>query len=606
MSKVRIVICGCLIVLISALRVQAQENPLQKRISITIVKQSIEKTLQNIEKSAQIHFSYNPDIIPLDSIISIQVQNLEVHKVLIKIFGDRYLYKTSGKYIIITKKKQSKPISKSTTPIQVQGTIVNKESGKAIANTSVYSINGKEQALTDTAGHFFITFSPKQDNVNLAVTNTNFVDTLVFLADDSLHTLTIELQPKATQIHDSVSIENNQIASKFIDEEMKIHSKNIDYLQTRPFQISLVPFAGTNFKLSGSIANVFSLNLICGYSYGVKGIEIGGFSNINRKNVNGIQVAGFGNFTGGKTNGIQVAGFFNQNLQKVNGIQAAGFYNMVTDTVQGIQAAGFCNISTKSSRGIQVAGFSNISRQSYIGLQASGFANISGRITGSQVAGFSNLTGTISGNQVAGFLNVAARYSHGTQISGFLNVAMTVKGAQIGIINIADSVSGISIGVLNFIHNGLHQVSVGYSNLQDIQLQLHLGTNLFYNTLGVIAFTNFTEFKGVTYGIGSLFFSKRIISISPQLQSSYIFKSSDTKIISAQCIQSKIDINLRLHKNIHLFVAPQYSLLVFSISQPDFSHITENAYISNIKSYTNNNNTLQYWLGGMAGLKFSL
>ncbi|ULQ61073.1 hypothetical protein K7I13_07420 [Brucepastera parasyntrophica] len=84
----------------------------------------------------------------------------------------------------------------------------------------------------------------------------------------------------------------------------------------RPFQFSLITPLGTNGIQSQSIANVFSLNLLGGYSRGNTGFELGGMYNINFGFTRGFQFGGLFNYSGSSERAFQIAGIANINRRQ--------------------------------------------------------------------------------------------------------------------------------------------------------------------------------------------------------------------------------------------------------------------------------------------------
>ena len=122
-----------------------------------------------------------------------------------------------------------------------------------------------------------------------------------------------------------------------------------DSLRVSPFHLSLITPLGTNGMQSWNTTNLISLNLIAGYSGGLKGVEFGGFANALKGDMNGIQIAGFCNNTFGVANGIEMAGFWNLNKGIVNGLMLSGFANVALDTVVGFQGSGYVNYAHGAS-----------------------------------------------------------------------------------------------------------------------------------------------------------------------------------------------------------------------------------------------------------------
>lgn len=578
----------------------AQAYPLAKKITIHIQNQSVENVLASISRSADVVFSYNSDIIPLDSFVTIRYENTEIQKILNNLFPNRYTYKTSGKYIIIQNKKVISKENKQTE-LQVKGRIMDSETGDALANTSVYSISGKEEILTDSSGGFTLTVRPGDEDLFIAVNNEHFEDTLLLIPSAHSDSLVIRLRPKT--LLDSIRQNLKQldigkpfkklgISSLFVRKDMMTHARNIDYFTQRPVQISFLPFAGTNYRLSGSVSNIFSLNIISGYSYGVNGCEIGGVLNINRGFVRGFQAGGFGNITGGKTKAVQAAGFFNQNMGSVSGVQFAGFYNMTTDTLKGMQASGFANVAGDTSAGAQFAGFANVGVKTFSGIQIAGFANIASH--------------DIKGLQISGFTNVTGKTLQGIQIAGFLNYAKKVEGSQIGLINIADSVSGLSFGVFNLILNGLHQFSIHFSETGCSSLRLSLGTHHFYSVYGIhLMPVQGSLVPGYEYGFGTYLFHKSKLNLSIDAGATYFptnkMQNFDDFLIS----KISADLNVKISHHLAIFAGPTYSVHISEDKSTDPATIPDNL-IFNVnmrKEYGHYMST--GWFGLQAGLKLA-
>ncbi len=271
---------------------------------------------------------------------------------------------------------------------------------------------------------------------------------------------------------------NNQVVAQ--DEEPKedmLHVSLITPISTSGFQ-------------SWNRINHFSLNLISGFSGGLEGIEMAGFSNVLRWNMKGIQLAGFCNNAFGKARGIQAAGFYNYTHKSVLGGQFAGFANASMGRVYGIQGAGFSNHAMGGTMA-QVSGFANTNLGDFKGLQAAGFANLS--------------RGNGKGAQIAGFANVHSGTLKGFQAAGFVNYAKTIHGVQLGFINIADTLDhGIAIGFLSFVKNGYKVLQLGGNETLFGEVSFKTGVKRFYNIISIGGtLRNNTLKYGWGYGIGT-------------------------------------------------------------------------------------------------------
>ncbi|MFH0761641.1 MAG: hypothetical protein V2A67_09085 [Bacteroidota bacterium] len=280
-----------------------------------------------------------------------------------------------------------------------------------------------------------------------------------------------------------------------------------DSTRVSPFHLSFVTPFGTNGLESWNTTNLVSVNILAGFSGGLKGVEVAGFANALKEDMNGIQIAGFCNNTIGKANGLEIAGFWNFNRLKVVGVQAAGFTNVALDTVYGIQASGFVNVALDTVSGFQGSGFANYAHGVSFG-QASGFVNVStGDVSGVQGAGFANITtGDTRGVQAAGFTNITTGTHTGVQASGFFNYARKLRGVQVGIVNVADTVEkGIPIGIFSYVRNGYKVIQIGGNETLFGEISLKTGTTRFYNIFSVGAAAWKSSLKwGWGYGIGTL------------------------------------------------------------------------------------------------------
>lgn len=641
----------------------SQKNPLDKKISISVNDLTVEKTLGVISSKAKILFSYNSDIIPLDSIVSINIVNKEVYKVLNQILVNKYYYKTTGQHIIILKKKDNQSSKKEK--LNINGSIIEFGTGIMIADASIYHINGKEGTLSDENGSFSLTLLPKGDYASLAINKSNYKDTIVFVKTSENRELQIALKPELLAISSitpvvdynkqSLSVEQSSFVPRFVKKDMMLHAKNIAFFKQKLGQISFLPFAGTNYKFSGSIVNNISLNVLAGYSYGTNGVEVGGLLNINRKKLTGVQVAGIGNITGDKANGVQVAGFFNHSFGKVKGVQIAGFNNSIIDSLDGVQIsgfsnilkgkikgcqisgfanittddvvasqlAGFTNIALKNSKGIQAAGFANIANGDQGWIQASGFANyIKGNMQGVQASGYINIicksavgiqaTGFINyvkdslqGIQAAGFMNIAGKDVNGLQLAGFLNYARKVKGFQIGFINIADTVSGASIGILNFVLKGLHQISIGTNESLGADFKFSLGTYRFYTIFGFNSqpFSDTLKLEP-TFGFGTYLLGSRKVSINIELTGSNINSFRFWENDQIQQFKLATDINFRLSKHFLIYTGISFNVLRSSETQTTLDNYPKNYLSSVVFQQTQGGMLYKGWPGASFGMKF--
>lgn len=454
-----------LILLLICCSLSFAQQATKEGISIDFKETPLNEALIQLNSLDQVKLSYNPDLISDQKLITESFQNKSLDAILKKLLGDDFEIKYRGSYVIIQPKKED--IKKKHT-VKLSGAVKDAETGQQIKDVTVYEVNKLDATLTDDRGHFDLTIKSKTDYLTLAISRENYQDTIIQVSDIS--EMSVSLQPikkEKKTFSDRFEIETKKLVQFFTPKESRKNARNVSMSEERFFQFSVIPMIGTNGKLSGQVTNKLSVNLLAGYAYGVKGVEIGGFYNIDRRGMTGLQMGGFGNAVGGESHGVQLAGFLNTTKGYTNGVQAAGFLNVVTDDVKGVQASGFVNIS-KKVEGVQATGYVNLATQEVRGVQTSGFVN---------------LAKSINGVQATGFLNVAKEVD-GAQITGFLNVTKKLKGIQLAIVNVADTVeSGVPIGLFSFVRSGLHQFGVEHNEFMPYNAYFRSGLHKFYSVL---------------------------------------------------------------------------------------------------------------------------
>jgi hypothetical protein len=508
----------------------SQSNYLHRRITVSFTDLQLEKALENISKKGGFKFSYNSNNFDKEKLVSLNIKNKTIAKSLNKLFDNSVRYKVVGSHIILMKKQKPERVSKENKPNEyiVTGYIIDSRTGRKIKQATVYEIDGRIVSLSNSQGFYSLTVPSEKKVYGLSYSKYGYQDTVIIIEPVHKKYCDIYLTPRDIPIKKILpqpvnlklaDIHNRQVVNLFVPEEAKIISNNLFIHENRIMQFSFIPYIGTNRKVSGSVDNIFSLNVLAGYSGGVKGFELGAVTNIVRRDVKGMQISGFANIIGGNTKYFQLAGFFNKNSGSVTGTQIAGFSNVVLDTINGVQIAGFNNTLHGQMNGIQISGFNNVTTQHVDGVQLTGFANIALKdVKLAQISGFSNLCNNVNGGQLSGFLNIAKGDVKFVQISGFANLCNNVDGGQLsgflnvakqdvnwgqisGFVNYGKSVKGIQLaGFGNFSEN---EVSGG-----QISGFINYGTKAKFQISG---FTNIAkeEIKGIQAS-GFLNYAKKV------------------------------------------------------------------------------------------------
>ncbi len=344
----------------------------------------------------------------------------------------------------------------------------------------------------------------------------------------------------------------------------------------KDFQISFVPFIGTNGVNSGVTINDYSFNVLGGFSAGTKKLEMAGLFNINTTDTQHAQFAGVFNQVNGKVRGAQFAGVINSNLDSVSGFQAAGVVNFTTGAVDGAQLAGVTNFTTKDVRGFQGAGVMNFA------------------------------VGNVDGAQVAGVTNFAIGDVDGAQVSAVLNFARNVDGAQIGLFNYSDSISGVPIGLVSIVKSGYNTMELSTNEVMPINLAWRTGVRPFYNIImaGIRPEIEDKVTWSIGYGIGT----------SPQLGKKVFLNIEATS--EQVSIGELVALNLvnkfylgaeyQITPKLAIFGGPTVNYRVFETEYENHPELF--AYgspkIQHERTYQDGDLGGQLWYGFRAGLRF--
>ena len=507
--------------LLSVLGLFGQETSI--KITIEFIDEPIAVALAKLDNSIAQQLSYNPQILPQNTTITRSFEDQIPEVILVGILGPTYQLKNIGNYIIIQKAPLTK---KEKTAFQLKGGIKDASSGKDLSGVSVYEINSLKSTLSNEQGKFELQANTEFKEATFVVSRRFYQDTIIRITKPEQLTQPIALKQeepskKGIMIRERVKVFSSGLAKFFTSIELRKNAQNVNFVDTRLFQLSLVPSIGTNRKMSGQIKNKISLNLISGYSYGVHGVELGGFYNLDREEVIGAQFGGFGNTVGGEVRGAQFGGFINTTKDYVNGVQMAGFINVASDSVEGFQAAGFTN-TTKEMSGFQVAGFNNRTM----------------KVSGYQLSGFMNTTGEMDG----------------VQIAGFINIAKEVKGLQLSVINIADTVSsGVPIGLISIVKkNGFLSPALEYTDAIPVGFAMRVGVETFYSILAIG--TNPDNYWSVGGGFGSKRFTSvnRKLFLNPELRWSSLTQGKIRENEDSNLIQLNFNLGYQLFKRLSI------------------------------------------------------
>lgn len=533
------------------------QSILARKISLNIVNQRLGTVMSLMETKGSFGFSYTSKIVPQDSIVNLQVDGITIKEALDLLLNEHYEYKETKNFIVL----RYAPLRLSLITDKAWGDkntyiisgYVADEQHKKIHNASVYEHDLAQATLTNEDGYFEIVLHHIYQPIALTVSKENYKDiTTYYLSEVNIQ------QKKQDENSDYYTSDFEDIASlgiaRFLTSaKQQIHSLNLGrVISQAPYQLSLTPAINTHGTFSGQIVNKISLNLMGGYNAGVKGIEIGGFFNINKMNIKGFQLAGLFNISGGSVRAVQLSGIYNDVRGNTDGVQLTGIKNNIKGNRTGVQIAGIFNNVKKNSSGVQIAGL------------------------------FNSVHGKASGIQLAGIFNQANQFD----------------GLQIGLINVAKSSTGYSLGLLNFIGNGYNKVSLGYNETIDLNISLKTGTKKLYTLLlGGMNAKKDDKLYALGLGLGKSINITKWLTLNPELSCRYIYQGNwkDRNLLN----RFDLGFNFKLADGLRITTGP--SANIFYSTQE--TQLENYAYIQKRTDRFNlNDSKLRGWIGWSAAL----
>jgi hypothetical protein len=556
---------------------QKKAPPLERLVSIKAANISLGEVLKKISEQGQFSFSYNTKSIDTDRKISVQVENKPVRSILHFIFKGSVLYKSKNNYIILSVAPR-KETEKDTIPkyLQVSGYTFNKPSSEKLKQVSIFEENTLLSTVSDSYGYFSLQVPNSTEKIRLKVNKEGYHDTILLLTKEYFQAIEIVMVPFPPIIEDqkitepfTASSDTNHAAEPIqpfsakvngfdflLNSKMKSNLRNLSDTFFRKVQLGIVPPLSTNKLVSPNVTNNVSLNLLAGYSGGVKYAEVAGLLNVNRGDVHYFQAAGLANAVGGKTKGFQ----------------AAGLSNVCFDNVTGAQFAGLFNVNLKNTTGTQGAGLFNYSK-------------------------------TVRGAQVAGLFNFTKK----------------LKGVQIAPFNIADSSAGIPIGVFSFVKRGYHKIELSADEVIYGNIAFRTGVEKLHNifTAGVGKIGVYHPLWSFGYGLGTSFHLSKKFLLDIDLVTNYYHKKSEPVLnidtLTMGTRNGLLNMNNKLYtgiewqiaKKISLAMGPTLNIQLTDTQNADYANLFNQLRPSYLSSkMVDTNLRMNMWIGGKIAIRF--
>ncbi|HQL69264.1 MAG TPA: hypothetical protein PLA77_00405 [Bacteroidales bacterium] len=629
-----------------------QSHILDKKITVEFRNISLHKALTEIERLGNFSFSYGNDAINQDSIVSIYAEQQTIRKIITTLCGNNIQMLESGTHIILKKVSQQKQ--------SMSGKVINSRTRSGISNARV-SNQQRSRWRSDRAGNFTVICN--EYPCYIEVTANGYYDTLLKLEKPTPGFI-LEMQP-LTRTPDVIikvpmleptPYDHDSVAAVGFSDAFKIRpvSDTIEYhdLEKKEFQLSVLPFIGSDLWHSRNMKYSTSLNIPGGYVGAVSGVEIGLLLNIVRRNMLGFQFGGLLNIVNGSVSGTQISPGANLVFNHVTGLQAAGLtnycrndlngmqlaliHNTLTGIGNGVQFSLVSNLSTDSLNGLQFSGVSSLSRGRYVGSQISPVVNIADGINGKlQVSAIYNVADESNGLQIAAvgnrdcygnpilqtafIFNVAnnlqllqcpalynrCNVNHGLQL-GLINISDSCRGGQIGFINVSEVNSGFAAGFFTVVKNGYRSIEFSYNDLNNIVFCFKSGLPKFYNIINTGISPDRSDLRlFIGYGLGTSTSMGKKWMLNCDLTCSHVFEHNSFVKDLNLWLSLKPQIGLNLANSFILFAGTSLNLSASRWKNP-----YTNEFLTDMKPdyayYTSEGKPTQYsiWQGFTIGVRF--
>lgn len=471
-------------------------------------KRPVGEFLETLQKDKGLLFSYNSQLLDVDSLIQANSYNGVLIGYLESCLGPRYSFKETATHIIISRSDWRMVVEqvdidlKQHNKTMISGYVRDLRSNKPLSFASVYDKGTYLATLTNKDGFFELDVKKPENRVIIGLNKENYRDTTLIL----LLPVEVAKDSKAKKVgyyvleDSSRNVYKTFLGAAFSSTSQRIQSANLGgFFIYSPYQMSLTPGLSTHGFFNSQIVNKVSINILGGSTAGVDGVEFAGGFNLNQYKVRGMQAAGGVNVVGGDVSGAQIAGIGNVVLRNVRGAQLAGGWNK-TDTLSGLQLAGVINMAKEVRGGQLVAGVNYVKDTVQY-----------------QIAGVGNKAKTVKAVQAAAAVNIAEE-EVGSQLAGVINIAKKVRGVQVAtLINIADS-SDYPIAIFNWIKNGRRELALSIDESSYLGLNFKSGGRALYSSLGIGTYLDHASFRyGVEVGLGANLIDGKRFALSAEL-----------------------------------------------------------------------------------------
>jgi len=248
-------------------------------------KATVGEVFQLLKERQDVLFSFNGNILQMDSVIYPRAYKGNLYDYLDGILGKEYSFKELGKHIIVQYTPQRMSVDfEVQTPrkdkVVITGYIKNIRTNNPISNASIFDRSALLSTLTDKNGYFELDVKKKSNLIAVNVSKEMFRDTSVMV----IFPIEAKIGDKEKRQYgyfegyeEDHGLYKSFFGRIFLSPAQQIQSMNLGgmFLYS-PYQISMTPGLSSHGFIRSQIVNKFSLNIIGGATAGVRGVELGG------------------------------------------------------------------------------------------------------------------------------------------------------------------------------------------------------------------------------------------------------------------------------------------------------------------------------------------
>ncbi|MEI7982108.1 MAG: hypothetical protein WCI71_10680, partial [Bacteroidota bacterium] len=240
----------------------AQSSFLTRKVSVDLPSCSLEAALFEIGKAAGFRFSYDADLIPAGRLVSLKAKEASVHALLKEILGKDIRPMELGNYVVLVRNRSVAKEKQSFPDIMVSGVIRDATDRRPLKDATIYEVDNKHSTISSVKGAFFLVIPSGKKVRSLSFCRSGYADTIIFIRQALTSQVDLLLRPlgegltRVNLLPGSIHISRTDslaIVNWLVPRESMVNAQNLEVRTSRTFQASIIPYIGTNWKVTGSV-----------------------------------------------------------------------------------------------------------------------------------------------------------------------------------------------------------------------------------------------------------------------------------------------------------------------------------------------------------------